>query len=69
MTVGIVSIAVPVILNAPKLLEKTFKQPNFKIDVDAENWGPQIVKVKTEKEKGADDHGENEPGRDGSANS
>ena len=65
LTVGIVSVAVPVILNAPKLLEKLSKQQDFKIDVDSEKWGPQIVK--NEKEKGVDDHGENEPCRDGSA--
>lgn len=67
LTVGIVSVAVPVILKAPSLLETFSKKPDFKIDVDDENWGPQIIK--NEREKGADDHGENEPSGNGSANS
>ncbi len=67
ITVGIVSVAVPIILKAPKLLEKHSRQPEFKIDVDAEDWGPQIVK--NEREKGVDEHGENESCGNGSANS
>ena len=67
LTVGIVSVAVPVILKAPSLLGKFSKKPDFKIDIDDEHWGPQIIK--NEREKGADDHGENESSGNGSANS